>query len=382
MTTITPTAKTPYRSLKGGMQAVAEYTRDHQVAASVAVAGTGAAVAGYLARGAAWTGGRVAAPALGAGIAALGVSAIHDALANDVGRDPGAAVDKLVLGTAATMAGTKIVGSALNIPVAKDILTFPGVYGAGMAVAGVALARSAAIRARQEGLEERHIVVGAVGSAAVPGGFAVAAQSLGHPQVARAAAKGSLVAGAAGLGGLSWFWGHRASESFQTGHQFQGTGYASLSVGAGLGSAWVIGKASGIKALQHADRAVVNAAKAVWDGAVMPAGKLVHQHPVVGGALVAGALGTAAYGYYALRRSGPVPPPIYGTRPLPPTIDGSLPVPPPGQGSYRYGRPDQGFLPPVGVYPLPRAEVLGPVPPAGFEAAGTDTRIVIDVRQR
>lgn len=352
-----PPAPTPYRALKEGLQAVADYSRDHEVAATAAVAGTGTAVAGYLAKGTAWTGGKVAPAALGAGIAALGGAAIHDALVNDVGRHPGAAADKLVLGTAAALAGTKVAGSALDVPVARDILTVPGVVGTGMAVGGVALARSASVRARREGLAERHIVVGTVGAAGVPGGLAVAAKGLGHPGIARVAGKGSLLVGAAGLGELSWFWGSKALALSTQGEQFKGTGYASLSLLSGLGSLWVIGKVTGLEPLMHADRAVVDGARAVWNSTVVPAGRFIYRHPVAGGALVAGALATAAYGYHRLGRGGPVPPPI-NDRPLPPPVHGDRPVPPPIDPGWGHA-PGHGIFPPVGLYPFPDAAPAG-----------------------
>ncbi len=382
MNTISAPARTPYRTLKEGLQAVAEYSQDHEVTAAVAVAGTGAAVAGYVAKTAAWTGGRYGAPALGVGIAALGGAAIHDALANDVGRNPSAAADKLVLGTATMMAGTKIAGSALNIPVAKDILTFPGAIGTGMAVTGVALARSAAVRAQYEGLAERHIVVGTVGAAAVPGGLAVAAQGLAHPAIAKAAGKGSLLVGAAGLGGLSWFWGHRASESVANGEQFKGTGYAGLSLISALSSAWVVGKVTGLEALTHADQAVIKSAKGVWNAAVVPAGKFIYQHPVVGGAVVAGALATAAYGYHTVRRGRPVPPPSYGNRPWPPTTEGSRPVPPPGNSRLGRNLPYREVPPPAGRYDLAGPDRGALISRTQIEAPGTGARVVIDVQQQ
>jgi hypothetical protein len=114
-----------------------------------------------------------------------------------------------------------------------------------------------------------------IGGAAIPGGVAVAAASLGADKVAEYGGKASLFVGGVGAGALAYKWGANAYNDFKKGEQLKGVGWSVLSLNAGVGSTWAIGTATGIKPLAKVGEYIGDyAIKPIWEKAVVPAGRI------------------------------------------------------------------------------------------------------------
>ncbi len=203
--------------------------------------------------------------------------------------------------TTAAMGGAELIGKGLNIKPLQGLLTeHAGVVG-GVALSGLGgtLAKVSAEDMAKNGANELNIAGATAGGAAVPAGVAVAATTLGAENVAKYAAKGSLLVGGVGLGAITYKWGKDAAGKFQNGEQLKGVGYGALALGAGTSSAWAIGTATGIKPLTKVGEYVSKyALEPIWEKAIVPSGKYLYNNPVVGGVLVVGTVAGGAYWYF------------------------------------------------------------------------------------
>lgn len=268
---------TPYQKFKASKPA--QLVRENKLVTGLASAGAAVVVAGGAAQSQAFA--NVAqygiAPAVGAGIAAFGAAAAHDAIVNDIGERPVFGTAKFVGGTAAMLGGTQIVGLAFNIPMLDRALTTPlskladngqAVLGLAVGGGGVAAGKFAAdkFRAALAGGENRtrNIALGAAAAttsaAAVLGGAELIGRNFSIPVVDQAltgtvkalasGGAGSVAAGTLLTGGAAQL-GAEAVKNFQKGGNDLLTVVEAMgAVTAGLGGVQLAGHGLGLGATQ------------------------------------------------------------------------------------------------------------------------------------
>ncbi len=116
---------TPYQRVKNS--APGQFVRDNQLLAGGATAGAALVIAGGAAKSEAFKkfAQKGIVPAAGAGVAAFGGALVHDAIANDMGRNNGLAAGKGAIGTVVALGGAEIVGRSYDIPVLRKALSGP-----------------------------------------------------------------------------------------------------------------------------------------------------------------------------------------------------------------------------------------------------------------
>lgn len=136
--------QTPYRRVLNSK--VGKLVRENRVATGASTVAAGAVIAGGAVKSdlVASVAEYGLVPAIGAGMAGLGVAAVHDAVVNDVGENNLKATAKIGVGTAATLGGLEIVGSTFDIPVMDEALTGL-VFDHGGALVGTGLIGGAAL---------------------------------------------------------------------------------------------------------------------------------------------------------------------------------------------------------------------------------------------
>lgn len=220
---------TPYQRLKNSK--VGRLVRDNKVGTGISVAASSAVIGGaaFQSDFFASVAEKAIVPAVGATIAGVGATAVHDAFVNDLGKNNLKATAKIGVASAATLGGLEIVGSSFDIPVMDKALTGL-VFDHGAAVVGTGL----------------------VGGAVLAGRFA--AQQVGKMKTSDNKAVSAAVA----------------------------TGAAAVGAAAGLGGAQLIGQDLGIPVL---DEAFTNTVEFLSQS---PAASVVGGGLLVGGAVVAG----------------------------------------------------------------------------------------------
>lgn len=168
-------ASTPYQKIK--QSKVGRLVRDNKLGTAATTVAASAVLAGGSFQSEAFANltRYTILPAAGLGVAAVGASAVHDAVVNDIGENNLRATTKIALGTAAALGGTQIVGLAYDIPILDQALTGPlfehgqGLVGAGL-IGGAALAgRTAFNQFNKAGESENKAVPLALGTGAAVG---------------------------------------------------------------------------------------------------------------------------------------------------------------------------------------------------------------------
>lgn len=304
---------TPYQMLKNSP--VGRFVGDNKLITAGGLIGGSLVVAGGAAKSPAFA--KVAekaiVPGAGAAMSVVGGTMVHDAIVNDFGKGRnGTAVGKTFAGTVMALGGAEIVGRVYDIKGLDQALTRPvkvawnaidGVFGkhwkaigGGALVAGGAGVLGTAVAdASRNGIKERNVLGGAVGATMIPGGAAVLASVAGKEALATSAGKAAGAIGGAGLAALGLTRGMAAVESFRKGSLWGTAANATLATTAGAGGLWLFGESTGIKALSKAGEKIF---EPLAEHVLQPAGKFFLEHPVVGGAVVLGGVGTAAYMYF------------------------------------------------------------------------------------
>lgn len=235
---------------------------------------------------------------LAAGAAALGTAAVRN-----FNRDGNAFVTTAEgLGAAAAGLGAvELIGHGLKVTSLQGALTrhLPQVGGAALAIAGATTIKESLADVGERGLRPLNAAGLAAGAAAVPGGAAILLHGAGFGAAAELAGRGAGVAGAAGLGVLSYTLGKQAVESGRDGKAGTAAVTAVGSAATAVGALALAGEATGIQALSSAARTVGNVTvKPVFNHVLKPAGEWIYRNPVAGGAIIAGAVGVGAYLHY------------------------------------------------------------------------------------
>lgn len=306
-------SNTPYQMIKNS--APGQFVVDNKLTTAGGLLGGALVVAGGAAKSEAFR--KVAekgiVPAAGAALSVVGGSMVHDAIVNDFGKGRnGTAVGKTFAGSVMALGGAEIVGRTYDIKGLDQALTKPvktawnaidGVFGkhwkaigGGALVAGGAgVLGTSVVDASKNGIKERNVLGGAVGATMIPGGVAVLASVAGKEALVTSAGKVAGAVGGVGLGALGVTRGIAAYESFQKGSAWGTVANATLATTAGAGGMWLFGQSTGIKALSKAGEKIF---EPLAEHVLTPAGKFFLQHPVLGGAVVLGGVGTAAYYYF------------------------------------------------------------------------------------
>lgn len=270
---------TPYRRILDSRAGKA--VREHKILTGVGVIGGSIVVAGAAAQSpvaeAVTRYGLV--PAVGAGLATLGATAVHDAFVNDMAEHKGRAALKIGAGTGATLGGVQMIGLAYDIPVLDQALsgTVEKVFehgeallGAGVAGGGVMAGRFALQRARQavESAEGRavNVALAATGGTASVAGVLGGAELIGRQygiagldraftatvQTLAETPAASVVGGAALIGGAGVLVSEGLANVRRGGNDFVTLAQGMGAVTAGLGGAELTGHGLGVEALRGA----------------------------------------------------------------------------------------------------------------------------------
>lgn len=217
-------------------------------------------------------------PAVGAGIATLGATAVHDAVVNDWGDSKPKAALKMALGTTATLGGAQMVGLAYDIPVLEEALTGTlrkagengdVLAGAGLIYAGAKAGQfaynSASDALNEEGgkLKNSAKAIGATagGAASLLGGAELIGRRFDIP-VAKKALTGTVeflansnfaigAGGAALAGGALVSAGQAAKNIKEGGNEFASAALGIGAVAGGLGGVEMMGRAAGIEGAKN-----------------------------------------------------------------------------------------------------------------------------------
>ncbi|MBM3270259.1 MAG: hypothetical protein FJZ01_21705 [Candidatus Sericytochromatia bacterium] len=304
---------TPYQAIKN--TAAGKFVRDNKITTAGAVLGSALVVAGGAAKSEAFR--KIAekgiVPAVGAGVAGLGATMVHDSFVNDFGKGHNArGTGKAFLGTAMALGGTEIVGRIYDIPVAKQALSKPvstaykaidGIFGKHWAtVGGVALAAGGAgvlgtsvASAAKDGPDGLNVFGIGAGATMLPAGAAVLAHTAGQKAIAETAGKAAGAIGGAGLAAWGVNRGFAAVESVKAGKVFPTMGNATLAVTATGGGVLLAGQALGIKSIERLGSKILTP---IAEHVLQPVGEFFLKNPILGGAIVVGGVGASAYYYF------------------------------------------------------------------------------------
>jgi hypothetical protein len=269
--------RTPYQKIKASKPA--QVVRENKLVTGLATAGAAVVVAGGAAQSAAFA--NVAqygiAPAVGAGLAAFGAAAAHDAVVNDIAERPVFGTAKFVGGAAAALGGAQVVGLAYDIPGLDRALTTPlsklaengqAVLGLAVSGGGVAAGKFAADKFQQAFAagenRTRNVALGTAAAttsaAAVLGGAELVGRNFSIPVVDQAltgtvralasGGAGSVAAGTLLTGGAAQL-GAEALKNFRKGGNDLLTAVEAMgAVTAGLGGVQLAGHGLGLQATQ------------------------------------------------------------------------------------------------------------------------------------
>ncbi len=304
---------TPYQAIKNS--APGHFVRDNKITTAGAVLGSALVVAGGAAKSQAFA--KVAekaiVPAVGAGVAGLGASMVHDSFVNDFGKGHnGRGTGKAFLGTAMALGGTEIVGRVYDIPYAKQALSKPvstaykaidGIFGkhwaaiggGALAVGGAGVLGTSVVNAKNEGVNGLNVFGIGAGATMIPGGVAVLAHTAGKEAIAKTAGKAAGTIGGAALAAWGVNRGFAAVKSLQQGDAFPTLGNATLAVTATGGGILLAGQALGIPAIEKAGSRILTP---VAEHVLQPVGEFLMKNPILGGVLVIGGVGASAYYYF------------------------------------------------------------------------------------
>lgn len=188
-----PLKDTPYQKIKNSP--IGRFVRENKALTTIAGVGSSIVVAGASYQSPAFE--QVArygiVPAVGAGVAIVGATAVHDAIVNDLGNHTGRGVGKMVGGSLAALGGAEVVGDTFGIPVLDRALsgTLEAMVNHGEALAGVAVAGGGlaagrfalerfAAAARPGEHRAANALLGVTGSAAAVGGLLGGAELIGR----------------------------------------------------------------------------------------------------------------------------------------------------------------------------------------------------------
>lgn len=268
-----PIKETPYRKVKNSK--VGRLVRENKVGTGASVVAAGAVIGGGMLQSDAFF--NVArygiAPAVGAGISALGASVVHDAVVNDVGQNNLLATAKIAGGATAALGGAQVVGATFDIPVVEKAFTgivfdhgqavLGGALLTGAALAGKAAAGQFARMGEADSSKTVHAAIGtgaAVGSAAAGlAGVELVGRDLGIPHADRAftgtvefltkTSAASVVGGGLLVGGALVAGGQAAKNlASGDGNDYATAAMASAAVAGGLGGVEILGHGLGLEA--------------------------------------------------------------------------------------------------------------------------------------
>jgi hypothetical protein len=268
-----PIKQTPYQKVKNST--IGRLVRDNKVGTGASVVAATAVIGGGVLQSDAFS--QVArygiAPAVGAGVSALGAAAVHDAVVNDVGENNLLATAKIAGGTTAALGGAQVVGLAFDIPVLDQALTGV-VFDHGESVLGGALLTGAAFAGKAAAgqftkmgeADSNKAVHGALGTGAIVGsaaaglaGIELVGRDLNIPGADRAftgtlefltkTSAASVVGGGLLVGG-ALVAGGQAGKNLVSGdgNDYATAAMASGAVAGGLGGVEILGHGLGLEA--------------------------------------------------------------------------------------------------------------------------------------
>lgn len=239
-----------------------------------------------------------------AGVALVGGAGVlaHEAVKNvEKGGNDFVTVAEGMAATTAALGGAELIGHGLKVEKLKGALTKNAQAVGGVALTGVG---AAAVKASLEDIKEKGLkplnAAGlAAGGAAVPGGVAITLAGVGAEKAAEIAGRSAGVVGGVGLGAAAVALGKNAYDAAKEKKAGVAAVSGVASAAAATGGLYLVGKSANIPALAKLGETIGKVTvKPVVEHVIQPAGKFLYQNPVVGGVIVAGAVGTGAYLYY------------------------------------------------------------------------------------
>ncbi|MBI3927140.1 MAG: hypothetical protein HY319_16510 [Armatimonadetes bacterium] len=208
------------------------------------------------------------------------------------------------------LGGAQLAGYGLGLEATRGLLTDHAdtVGSVALSVLGAGLVRTSARSLRQNGVTVGNSLGLSAGLAAVPGGVALAAQTLGLEQAAEVLGRGAGVAAGAGLGLAAYAFGQRAVDSAREGRPLSAVFHGSMAAASATTSLWAVGESLGIEAISRVgERIAEHTLEPLFEHVIAPTAEFLFENPVAGAVLLA--VGVGGYLYWRSRGKDEEPAP-------------------------------------------------------------------------
>ena len=200
----------------------------------------------------------------------------------------------------AGLGGVQLAGHGLGLKATEGLLTEHGelMLATALTGSGASALRTSLKDIQKSGLGTINSLGLTASAGLIPGGLAVAADSLGMQAASRFLGDSAITGLGLGLGVTSFALGRSAVNSAREGDLMNAAGEGLASATLGAGGLFTVGAGAHIPGLETAGRKVLQATvEPFWDHVVTPSAQFLFNNPLAGGACIALGVG----GYLAAR---------------------------------------------------------------------------------